>query len=95
MHCPSLMTAVSPSLGFDLFVQRLESSNWSQYYMFYVRKAILSSSSYQLYRCFPETPDVSYGEEFVDLVGLDEFTRLPFGVFWWLINIRPGYLIFQ
>ena len=48
MHCPSLMVAVSALEGFVSFVHRLESSNWSQYYMFYVRKAILSSSSYQL-----------------------------------------------
>ena len=36
MHCPSLMTAVSPSEGFVPFVQRLENSSWSQYYMYYV-----------------------------------------------------------
>ena len=29
MHCPSLMTAVSPSEGFVPFVQRLESLIWS------------------------------------------------------------------
>ena len=36
MHCPSLMTAVSASKGFVPFVQRLESSSWLQYYMFYI-----------------------------------------------------------
>jgi len=30
MHCPSLMTAVSPSEGFISFVQKLENSSWSQ-----------------------------------------------------------------
>jgi len=63
--------------------------------MFYVRKAILSRASYQLDRCFPEIPDASYEDKFADLAGPDEFTRLPSGVFWWLINIRHGYLIFQ
>ena len=29
------------------------------------------------------------------LAGPDDFTRLPSGVFWWLINIRHGYLIFR
>jgi len=63
--------------------------------MFYVRKAILSNSSYQVNRCFPKIPDASCGDKFANLAGLKEFIRLPFGVFWWLINIRPGYLIFQ
>jgi len=46
MHCPSLMTASSPFEGFTLFVQRLEKSSWSQYYMYFARKSILSSSNY-------------------------------------------------
>jgi len=54
MHCPSLMTAVTSSEGFVSFVQRLENSSWSHYYMFYVRNSILNSSNYQLDRCFPE-----------------------------------------
>ena len=95
MHCPSLMTAVSPSEGFITFVQRLENSSWSQYYMYYVRKAILISSSYQLDRCFSEISGASYGDKFVDLAGPDDFTRLLSEVFWWLINIRSGYLIFR
>ena len=36
MHCPSLMTTISASEGFIFFVQRLESSSWLQYYMFYI-----------------------------------------------------------
>ena len=36
MYCPSLMTAVSSSEGFVPFVQRLENSSWSRYYMYYV-----------------------------------------------------------
>ena len=95
MHCPSLMTAVSPSEGFVPFVQRLENSSWSQYYMYYVRKAILSSSNYQLDRCFLEISGASYRDKFADLTGPDDFARLSSGVFWWLINIQPGYLIFQ
>ena len=81
MHYPSLMIGVSPSEGFVPFVQRLESSSWSHYYMFYVRKALLSSSNYQLDRCFPENFNASYGDKFVDLAGPDEFTRLASGVF--------------
>ena len=77
MHCPSLMTAVSPSEGFVHFVQKLENLSWSQYYMYYVRKAILSSSNYQLDRCFPEIYGASYGDKFADLAGPDDFTWLP------------------
>ena len=36
MHCPSLMTAVPSSEGFVPFVQKLENSSWSHYYMFFV-----------------------------------------------------------
>jgi len=63
--------------------------------MYYVRKSILSSSNYQLDRCFSEISDASYGDKFGDLAGLDDFTRLPSGVFWSLINIQPEYLIFR
>jgi len=57
-------------------------------------ETILSSSKYQLDRCFPEISGASYGDKFADLAGPYEFTRLPPGVFWWLINIRPKYLVF-
>jgi len=59
MYCPSLMMTVSLSEGFVLLVDQLESSSWSQYYMFYVQKTILSSSNYQLDRCFPEISGAS------------------------------------
>jgi len=62
--------------------------------MFFVQKSILNISNYQLDRCFPEIVDASYGDKFADLAGPDDFTRLSLGVFWWLINIQPGYLIF-
>ena len=54
MYYPSLMTTVSPSKGFTPFLQLMENSSWSQYYMFYIQKATLRSSNYQLDRCFPE-----------------------------------------
>jgi len=95
MHCPSLMTPVSQSEGFVPFVQKLENSSWSCYYMFYVRKSILNILNYHLDRCFPKITDASYGDKFADLAGPDDFTGLPSGVFWWLINIRPGYLLFR
>ena len=95
MHCPSLMTLVSRSEGFVPFVQRLEDSYWSNSYIFYIRKCILNASNNQLNRCFPEITGAAYGKKFADLVGPDDFTRLSSGVFWWLVNIRPGYLLFR
>jgi len=89
------MMAVPLSAGFVPFVQKLENSSWSNYYMFFVRKCILNASNYQLDRCFLEIVGASYGDKFADLVGPDDFTMLPSGVLWWLINIRPGYLIFR
>jgi len=58
-------------------------------------EAILSGVSFQLDRCFPEILGVSYRDKFADLAGTNEFTQLAFGVFWWLINIQPRYLIFS
>ena len=48
MLCPPLMTVVPLSTGFVRFVQKLENSSWTRYYMFYVRKFILNISNYQL-----------------------------------------------
>jgi len=89
------MTTVPLSVGFVSFVQKLENSSWTHYYMFFVRKSILNISNYQLDRCFLEIADASYGDKFADLAGPDDFTRLPSGVLWWLINIWPGYLIIR
>ena len=93
MHCPSLMTSVSRCEGFVPFVQRLESSSWCNNYMYYIRKCILTASNYQLNRCFPEITGAAYGDKFADMVGPNNFTRLSSGVFWWLNNIQPGYLL--
>ena len=59
-----------------------------------IRKIVPSSMNYQIYRCFPEIGDGGYGDKFADIAGSDGFTKLSSGVFWWLINIRPGYLVF-
>ena len=53
------------------------------------------SMNYQLVRCFPDFLEASYEERFFDRPGADGFTTLSAGVLWWLINIRPGYLIFR
>ena len=82
---------MSASEGFLPFVQRLENSNWIYNYMFFIRRTILSGSNYQVVRCFPDIPDASYGDKFLEFVGLDGFTTLSSRIFWWLINIWPEY----
>ena len=49
--------------------------------MYYIRKTILSSSNYQLDRCFSEISGASYGDKFANLAGLDDFTQLSPGSF--------------
>jgi len=45
-------------------------------------------------QCFHKIHYASYGERFLDFADPDGFTTLSFGIFWWLINIRPEYLVF-
>ena len=94
MHCPSLMTVMYILEDFVPFLQKLERSSWQHTYIFYIRRAIQSDSNYQLVRCLPDIQDTSYGERFMDIVGPDGYTTLSTGIFFWLTNIRPGYLIF-
>ena len=63
--------------------------------MFYIKRTIQSDFNYQLVRCFPDILNTSYGDHFLDFVGPDGFATLSTGVFYWLVNIRPGYLIFR
>ena len=97
LHCPALMTSPhpAPTEGFVPFVQRLENLAWNAGYMGAIRKIVQSSMNYQIYRCFPEIRDSQYGDKHTDIASPDGFTKLPGGVFWWLINIRPGYLVFR
>ena len=63
-HCPSLMTAVQVSEGFEPFVQKLECLNCQHSYMFFIKRAIQSGINYQLVQCFPDIQDTSYGDRF-------------------------------
>ena len=95
MHCPSLMTVMYISEDFVPFLQKLERSSWQHTYIFYIMRAIQSDSNYQLVRCLPDIQDTLYGDRFLDIAGLDGYTTLSTGVFYWLMNIRLGYLIFR
>ena len=95
MHCPSLMTTVHTSEGFVSFLQNLECSTWQYTYMFYIRRTIQSDFNCQLIWCFPDIQYISYVDRFLDFAGPDGFTTLSTGVFCWLINIQPRYLIFH
>jgi len=94
MHCPSMtiasvclrrlcpLCAVVGKLKLVSILHVLCSESYSK------------GASYQFDRCFPEIHDTSYGDKFANLVGPNEFIWLSSGVFCWLINIQPGYLIF-
>ena len=62
--------------------------------MFYIQKTILNGANYQLDKCFPEIHDTSYGDKFSDFACPNGFTKLPSGIFWWLINIHPDTWFF-
>jgi len=94
MHCLSLMTMMQASDGFVPFVQKLERSSWQHTYMFFIRRTIQSDVNYHLVRCFPDIEDAYYGERSLDFASPYGFTTLSTGVFCWLINIQPGYLVF-
>ena len=89
------MSAVRSSMDSMSFVQRLEHSTRNGWYMLKIQQILYSSMNYQLVRCFPDFSKASYGERFSDRPGTDGFTILPSGVFWWLINIHPRYLVFH
>jgi len=95
MHCPSLMTAVRWKEDSVPFIQRLEGSRWQDPYIYYIRKRLSAPANYQLNRCLLQIPGASYGDLLVDSAGPDDFTRLSQGAFWWLLNIRPGYMLFR
>jgi len=95
MHCPSLMTAVRWKEDSVPFIQRLEGSRWEDPYIYYIRKRLSAPANYQLNRCLLQIPGASYGDLLVDSAGPDDFTRLSQGAFWWLLNIRPGYMLFR
>jgi len=64
-------------------------------HIFYIRRAIQSDSNYHLVRCLPDIQDTSCGDQFLDIAGPDGYTTLTTGVFYWLMSIRLGYLIFR
>lgn len=58
-----------------------------------VHKQLQRHSTYGLYKCFSYFYNADYNEEFIDSLGMDNFTTLPPGRFWWLISIHPGHLV--
>ena len=63
--------------------------------MYGIRKTLQKGMNYQLVRCFLDSLGTLYGEKFMYHPGPDGFTTLLSGIFCWLINICPGYLVFR
>src|SRR5436853_6654672 len=93
MHCPRLMTARRGPEANAPFLQRLEASTWVHSYLPKIR-GILSFG--QHYRVFCRSADVpGLREQYHDVsskAGID--TSVPREAFYWLLNVRPGYLVY-
>jgi len=66
---------------------------WMRTYIAGVRKLIHHYDAYNLYRYIPSIPGTGYGKEFYDV--RDERSSLGQGVFKWLVNIQPSYLVYR
>ena len=93
MYCPYLVKHIGDltEAGGSAFLSRLANSRWSLQYIAGIRKIIAYHDNYSLYRCFPNIPSTSYGEDFKD-IGTGR-TSLGQGYFRWLIYIRPSHLL--
>jgi len=83
------MSVVQSSEDSMSFVRRLKRSTWNNWYMLMIHQILQSGMNYQVVRCFPDFPGTSY-EDFFDRPGIDGFTILPSGVFWWWSTFALG-----
>jgi len=91
-----LMSVVQKSNGdFVPFIQKFECSKWQGDYMAAIQKIVQSNMNCHLFKCFPDFPETTFGDTFIDVPGPDGFTSLPISVFCWLMNIQSGYLVFR
>src|SRR4051812_16338263 len=93
MHCPCLMDIPhNPSLCVP-FLQRLEGCSWAHSYLPKVREVLSLYQSYLVFCRLPDTP--GSGGSYHDVSSkAGTGTSLSREAFQWLINIRPGYLVY-
>nr|ABB55315.1 dna-directed rna polymerase ii - related [Asparagus officinalis] len=89
-----MMTPESSGTSTPL-VQQLETSEWAGWYQVKFREILRRDYNYEIACKFPAFEGGAYGELHQDTPGPNSFIMLSRGVFWWLISIRPGYLIFR
>ncbi|ONK56633.1 uncharacterized protein A4U43_C10F10970 [Asparagus officinalis] len=95
LHCPPIMTTPESSGTSTPLIQQLETSEWAGWYQIKFREILRRDYNYEIACKFPAFEGGAYGELHQDTPGPNSFTMLSRGAFWWLINIRLGYLIFR
>jgi hypothetical protein len=96
-HCPCIIgpPAAIREGSVVPFIQRLEGSSWKLRDLADIRKALNQHSNYEFFRCFPYFAESGFGLSFEDASDGKNYSVLALGCFRWLLNIRPGYLIYR
>lgn len=94
IDCPSLMTTANYCpIDKPFFEETYECSSSKSHFMLMIHKTLQYHQNYKIKHCFFDFPDGGYRSRFKDVLGLDNFSTLSSGVFWWLLSIHPGHLI--
>lgn len=93
LHCPKLMKPLRTESV--LFVRRLEELNWTHDYLFNIGKIPMNRHVYGVFCCLPSIPDADLGEKYEDVSSteIERLSSLYPGLFLWLMNIWPGYMV--
>ena len=74
-------------------LRRFEGCSWQKTYVAEARKLVRRYDVYSLFRCFSRIRGAGYEEEFKD-AGEGQ-SSLTWGVFEWLVSIRPSHLLYR
>src|SRR4051812_43048973 len=95
LHCPALMT-LTPLLDLATpFIGRVAECSWTTSHRPKIHQLLSHPENYQLYRCPPSFDETADDGSFMNLAGDNGSTLLAPGPFTWLLNIRPGYHLFD
>lgn len=92
-HYPMLM---EPPKTTDVpFVRWLEELNWTNDYLFNIRRILLNIHAYEVFCCLASFPSAELGEAYEDVSSADDerLIALSLGLFLWLMNICPRYMV--
>lgn len=93
MHCPQLMMSPCDPGANISFLQQLEASSWVHSYLPRICKVLSSGPSYRIFCRSAEVLGLrGQYQDVSSKAGND--TSLPREAFYWLLNIRLGYLVY-